>query len=245
MARNCARGRAGRRPCKYTLTPRPLCDRKLHIIRIGGVLCCNLRALLPLAKSGLHGRSALLAPHLAGNHGNQGGTSHLQSLIPWLAPAWLAGVCLCYIRYAVGWFSTNRLRHSAACHAPAFWQATLSHLGKEVRISRPIMLLESFLADIPMVLGHFRPVILTPLGSVTGLPPNQVEAVLLHELAHIARCDYLANIFQRILEGLLFYYPPRVVDGARCPPRTGTLLRRLGGFLARRRSCLRGRSDRT
>ena len=58
-----------------------------------------------------------------------------------------------------------------------------------------------------MVLGHFRPVILLPVGLLVGLPPGQVEAILLHELAHIRRYDYLVNVWQRLVEGLMFYHP--------------------------------------
>jgi GWxTD domain-containing protein len=46
-----------------------------------------------------------------------------------------------------------------------------------------------------------------PIGLLAGLPADQVEAILLHELAHIRRWDYLVNVFQRFAEGLLFYHP--------------------------------------
>ena len=69
------------------------------------------------------------------------------------------------------------------------------------------LLLESCLADVPMVIGHIRPVILMPVGLLAGLPAGQIEAILLHELAHIRRYDYLVNVLQRSVEGLLFYHP--------------------------------------
>jgi GWxTD domain-containing protein len=56
-------------------------------------------------------------------------------------------------------------------------------------------------------MGHFRPLILIPLGLLEKLPAVQNEAILLHELAHIRRCDYLVNTLQRIVEGLFFYHP--------------------------------------
>jgi GWxTD domain-containing protein len=63
------------------------------------------------------------------------------------------------------------------------------------------------MADAPMVLGHFRPVILMPIGLLTGLPAGQIEAILVHELAHIRRFDYLVNVLERFMESLLFYHP--------------------------------------
>ena len=129
------------------------------------------------------------------------------ALIPWLAPLWLAGVCLFYLRYAAGCLSLHRLRRRGVCHAPDSWQRAVTHLAAELRVARPVVLLESLLADTPVVLGHFRPVVLVPLGFLAGLPADQVEAILLHELAHIGRSDYIMNVCQRLIEGLLFYHP--------------------------------------
>ena len=39
------------------------------------------------------------------------------------------------------------------------------------------------------------------------LPVAQIEAILLHELSHIRRCDYLVNLIQRWVEGVFFYHP--------------------------------------
>ncbi|MEI9970671.1 MAG: M56 family metallopeptidase [Ignavibacteriota bacterium] len=49
--------------------------------------------------------------------------------------------------------------------------------------------------------------ILLPLGCLTGLSVAQMECILLHELAHVARHDYLVNLLQSLVEGLLFYHP--------------------------------------
>jgi len=49
--------------------------------------------------------------------------------------------------------------------------------------------------------------VLVPIGALTGLPPEHVEALLLHELAHIRRRDYLVNMLQGVAESLLFYHP--------------------------------------
>ena len=129
------------------------------------------------------------------------------ALIPWLTPLWLCGVWIFCLRHMAGWIAIGRLRRRGVCSPPQHWQTKLTHLHSRLRLSRPVLLLESALADTPMVLGHFGPVILLPVGMLTGLPTNQIEAILLHELAHIRRCDYLVNLYQRLVEGLLFYHP--------------------------------------
>jgi GWxTD domain-containing protein len=128
-------------------------------------------------------------------------------LVPWLAPFWLAGVCLFYLRFAAGWLSSCRLRRRGVCAASASWQNTAARLAAELKVSRPVVLLESLFTDTPMILGHLRPVIFVPLGFLAGLPSEHIEAILLHELAHIRRADYLVNVCQRAVEGLLFYHP--------------------------------------
>jgi len=146
--------------------------------------------------------------------------SSLAAVAPWLAPFWIAGVWIFYLRHVAGWISVCRLGRRGVCCAPGHWQRELLRLSSRLRISRPVLLLESCLVDAPMVLGHLRPLILMPVGLVTGLPVGQVEAILLHELAHIKRYDYFVNILQRFVEGLLFYHPAvwwmsRVIRAAR------------------------------
>lgn len=134
-------------------------------------------------------------------------TSRLAIVVPWLAPFWIAGVWIFYLRHVMGWISVCRLRRRGVCCAPERWQKELIRLGAELRISRPVLLLESCIVDVPIVLGHLRPLILVPIGILAGMPAEQVEGILLHELAHIRRCDYLMNLLQRFVEGLLFYHP--------------------------------------
>ena len=48
---------------------------------------------------------------------------------------------------------------------------------------------------------------LVPVGALAGLPAAQIEALLLHELAHIRRHDYLVHILQSAVEAVFFYHP--------------------------------------
>jgi GWxTD domain-containing protein len=127
--------------------------------------------------------------------------------LPWLAPFWIAGVLVFHMRTLAGWMSAQRLRTTGVCSAPEMWQQRLHDLGARVRLSRPVILLESCLTDTPVVIGCFRPVILAPVGLLAGFPSEQVESILLHELAHILRHDYLINLLQSCVESLWFYHP--------------------------------------
>jgi GWxTD domain-containing protein len=131
----------------------------------------------------------------------------LAAAAPWLAPLWLTGLLISYIRYAVSIFSLRRFRRRGVCAAAECWQQKLTRLSAQLQVSRPVLLLESCLAETPMVMGHFRPLILMPVGLLTGLSAAQIESILLHELAHLRRYDFAANALQNLIDGLLFYNP--------------------------------------
>lgn len=60
---------------------------------------------------------------------------------------------------------------------------------------------------VPVVVGVVRPMVLIPAGMLTGMPPDELSAVLTHELAHIRRHDHWLILVQRCLEALLFFHP--------------------------------------
>ncbi len=127
--------------------------------------------------------------------------------LPWIVPFCMAGVLIFYLRTAGSLLAAQRLRRTGTMAAPQEWQERLRALGERLRVTRPVVLLESCLAETPVVMGFLRPAILIPAGLITGLAPDQLEAILLHELAHIRRHDYAVNVMQGLVEGLLFYHP--------------------------------------
>ena len=130
-----------------------------------------------------------------------------QLAMPGIVMAWFAGAAACSFRLLMGFISAAALRRSH--HAPvlAEWQQTLDRLMERMHVSRSVRLLATDRVDSPSVIGWLRPVILAPVGVLCGLAPEQVEALLAHELAHVRRHDYLVNVLQGIAESLLFYHP--------------------------------------
>lgn len=148
-----------------------------------------------------------IAPPLLGPAAASAVASPWEQAIPWIVIAWFTGAAAFSVRLAGGWFSATRLRAAGACPAPPNWQRTLGRLSARMRVTRAVRLLVSTLVDTPTVVGWLRPVILIPAGLLAGLPPDQVEALLLHELAHIRRHDFLVNFLQGVAESVLFYHP--------------------------------------
>jgi len=134
-----------------------------------------------------------------------------QRLFPTFAIIWLTGVAGFSVRLFGGWRLTARLRSQAYMASPD-WQRTLDTIAVRVKASwsglNPrVRLLVSPLVGVPTVIGWLRPAILVPASALTGLPMEHITALLAHELAHIRRHDYLANMLQSVAEALLFYHP--------------------------------------
>lgn len=87
------------------------------------------------------------------------------------------------------------------------WLVRFHELAGRMGIRREIELAESKEVTVPMVIGFLKPVVLVPLGMLANLPAGQVEAILLHELAHIRRNDYLVNLLQVFCENVFFFNP--------------------------------------
>lgn len=125
-------------------------------------------------------------------------------LIGW---AWTIGVLLLWLRLLGGWWMAQRLRRRDVIESEASFQIRSQILAKKLKINTLVRILESPHVREPLTLGFWKPVILFPVGMLIALTPAQVEALLMHELAHIRRYDYLINLFQLALETCFFYHP--------------------------------------
>ena len=139
----------------------------------------------------------------------EGATADLQARpwIEWAVAIWMAGASALSVRLLGGWILAVRLRSQMTRPAPAEWTMAVDRLRARWRIGKAVTVRISALVQSPVVVGAWRPLILAPVGMLTGLPAAQVEALLAHELAHIERHDYLVNILQSVVEALLFYHP--------------------------------------
>jgi beta-lactamase regulating signal transducer with metallopeptidase domain len=112
-----------------------------------------------------------------------------------------------FVRLMSGLVYAQRIRYYQTKPAPSPWQQRLDELIRKLGISRPVILLESALIKVPVVVGFLKPAVLVPIGMLAQLPADQVESILLHELAHIRRRDYLFNLVQHIVDNLFFFNP--------------------------------------
>ncbi len=104
----------------------------------------------------------------------------------------------------------QRIRHYKTSAAPEFWAARIKVLANRLQIKRHILLLQSAIVKVPVVVGFLKPTILVPIGLLTNLSTEEVESILMHELAHIRRKDYFFNLLQCFVD-IVFFFNPAVL----------------------------------
>ncbi len=133
--------------------------------------------------------------------------NYYASALPYIVFSWFIGVLALCFWHLGGWVHLQRLKRQKVNLVDESLKDRFLNLAERLKVTRPVMLMESALVQIPTVVGWLRPVILLPASALTGLSPEQLEALLAHELAHIRRYDYLVNMFQTLIEILGFYHP--------------------------------------
>ena len=135
----------------------------------------------------------------------EGGTTFKWS--GWIGWGWLSGVGFMTIRLLRNAYQVHGLKYRQVSSPAPDWQKTFEELLSEFGLPRKIQLLQSRFVSTPMVVGCLSPIVLVPVSAFTSLTPNQLRAILLHELAHIRRLDHWVNLFQGVIESLLFFHP--------------------------------------
>lgn len=123
-----------------------------------------------------------------------------------LVSLWLAISALLLGRVLKSWLSLSALRRTfrplEAAHRQSF-----SQLINALGITRQVSLCASEAVKMPLTIGWLRPVIVLPPELMAQLSEAECESIIAHELAHIKRCDYLINLWQRLIQAVLFFHP--------------------------------------
>ncbi|MCD6013895.1 MAG: peptidase BlaR1 [Flavipsychrobacter sp.] len=126
---------------------------------------------------------------------------------PFIILLYSLGLTFMLFRFMVNIGRLRALRTQGIALPAQNWADFVAKWHARFNISRPVQLFLSNRISVPMMMGAMKPIILLPVATINHLSTEQVEAILLHELAHIRRHDYLLNILQTIGETLLFFNP--------------------------------------
>ena len=110
-------------------------------------------------------------------------------------------------RITHNWLKLNKIKKSqlqkAELRYRLFSQKIAGHLG----INKPVKVYISEWISSPLTIGFIKPLILLPVSAINNLTVQQLEAILLHELSHIKRQDYIINLVLSLMQTILYFNP--------------------------------------
>lgn len=110
-------------------------------------------------------------------------------------------------RFFAGLKYVNLIRNQGLEKIPVEWRLFTENTATVLEIRRKVKIWLSEMVGTPVTVGFLKPVILIPVSMLNNLSTVQLEAIILHELSHIKRNDYLLNLCLTIAEALLFFHP--------------------------------------
>ena len=144
------------------------------------------------------------SPHRPAQANYRGMLTSIAARAPWV---WLIGFPLVFLLLSLGLIGVKNLRSRTETIEAGLVFELCRKLSSTVGLTRAVTVGVCDKVVTPILIGAFRPMILLPTSAVTGWSAEQLEMVLLHELAHVRRWDNLVNIAQRTVESLLFFHP--------------------------------------
>ncbi|PWK80302.1 beta-lactamase regulating signal transducer with metallopeptidase domain [Mucilaginibacter oryzae] len=129
----------------------------------------------------------------------------IKGYLPYITALYLAGLVFNLLKVSLSWQRISLIKRTMV---PADRLQTFAdELCQKLGITKNVWVNFSRMVDAPCMIGFFSPVILLPITLTTYLSATEVEAILLHELSHIKRNDYLLNLLQQFISILLFFNP--------------------------------------
>lgn len=127
--------------------------------------------------------------------------------LPWVCLFWLAGCGIMSMRLLFQWLDVKRIPRSCLRVTDQAIHDVLARLQGLMGIQNDIRILSGEHIIGPSIYGVIAPTLLLPPALLLGVPVEQLEAIIAHELAHIRRHDYLVNLVQQLIEAVLFFNP--------------------------------------
>jgi beta-lactamase regulating signal transducer with metallopeptidase domain len=119
--------------------------------------------------------------------------------------ATIAAASLAKIAY--GFWQLHKLRRTSSVIDVESLPLTLRRTLDEFSSRRRVVILTSKLVRVPAAIGFIRPAIILPQWAFDELSSDELNAVFLHELAHLRRWDDWTNLAQEILRAVFFFHP--------------------------------------
>lgn len=130
-----------------------------------------------------------------------------EAYFPVVAIVYLVGIAFQLLILTSGYLKLKKLKQASTLQVPAAWNTVFELTLAQLKLNKTVKFYLSPKVNVPLVIGFLKPVVLFPVALATQLDLKQVEAILIHELSHIRRHDYLINLVKTCIETLLFFNP--------------------------------------
>lgn len=137
----------------------------------------------------------------------KGITDLANQYLPYISAAYLVVLLLLLTKLVKAYWYSNQLKTKGLVEPDNHWMKLAARYAQKIGITKKVHIYLSRHISVPATLNFFKPVILLPLAALNHLSVQQVESIILHELAHIKRNDYLINIIASVIETILFFNP--------------------------------------
>jgi len=105
------------------------------------------------------------------------------------------------------WEFVQRIKKEGLLKADLNYRLFVNKISAQLGITKKVFVYISELVTSPVTVGYLKPIVLLPMAALSNLSTQQVEAILLHELSHIRRYDYLVNFLVSIISTFLYFNP--------------------------------------
>lgn len=134
-------------------------------------------------------------------------TSFTGGILPYLSVAYISLLFFLMVKLFTAYRHVHFIANKNLISVPIHLETFASQVARQLNIPKKIKIWISNHIEVPATIGFIKPVILIPLASINQLTVSQLEAIILHELSHIKRNDYLVNLLVSIIETILFFNP--------------------------------------
>ena len=138
---------------------------------------------------------------------NISSTFKTETYLPLVVSLYLLGLTIQLFVLISSYIKLKNLKRLSTLAVPTEWKNIFDLTLSQLKINKTVKFYLSPKVNVPLVIGFIKPVVLFPIALATQLDIKQVEAILIHELSHIRRNDYLINLVKTCIETLLFFNP--------------------------------------
>lgn len=144
---------------------------------------------------------------IIGAAGNENVNQAMLQYLPYASTVYLVLLLIPVLRFIRNYRYVSVIRKHGLSKMPVDWRLFVKKVSEQIGITKPVRIWISEYVTSPVTVGYIKPVILVPIAAMNQLTTQQLEAVLLHELAHIRRYDYLVNLLINGVRVILYFNP--------------------------------------